>query len=175
MVYIVLFEPEKPANVGNIIRTCMAFDARLIIIGPLSFDMSDKSLQRAGMDYLIGFKIEFLKTMEEFYAKHGNENVYYVTRYSKNVYTRMDYTSLTDDLYLMFGRESTGIPHDILRANLEKTVRIPMVINARSLNLANSVAIVLSEAERQRKFYGLSTEEAIKGPDFLEEEGKKKD
>ncbi len=175
MVYVVLFEPEKPANVGNIIRTCMAFDASLIIIGPLSFDMSDKSLKRAGMDYMIGFKIEFIPTMEEFYKRHGNNNVFYVTRYSKNVYTRMDYSSLTGDLYLMFGRESTGIPHDVLRANLDHTVRIPMVIDARSLNLSNSVAIVLSEALRQRKFFGLSTVEAIKGEDFLIEEGKKKE
>jgi tRNA (cytidine/uridine-2'-O-)-methyltransferase len=173
MVYVVLFEPEKPANVGNIIRTCMAFDASLIIVGPLSFDMSDKALKRAGMDYLLGCHIEHLDTLDEFYLKHKDAKVFYVTRYSKNVYTSMDYSSLTEDLYLMFGRESTGIPHDVLRAHLEKTVRIPMVINARSLNLANSVAIVLAEVMRQRKFFSLSTIEAIKGEDFLTEEEKK--
>jgi len=174
MVYVVLFEPEKPANVGNIIRTCMAFDAKLIIIGPLSFDLSDKSLKRAGMDYMIGFDIEFLPDIPSFYAKHKDANVFYVTRYSKKVYSSADYSDITSDLFLMFGRESTGIPHDVLREHLEKTVRIPMVIDARSLNLSNSVAIVLSEAERQRKFFGLSTVEAIKGQDFLEEEVIKK-
>lgn len=174
MVYVVLFEPEKPANVGNIIRTCMAFDAGLIIIGPLSFDLSDKSLKRAGMDYMIGFKIEFLPDMDAFYKKHPNQNVYYVTRYSTKVYTSADYSLVTEDLFLMFGRESTGIPHSVLVDHLDKTIRIPMVIDARSLNLANSVAIVLSEAMRQRKFFGLSTIEAIKGQDFLLEEAKKK-
>jgi tRNA (cytidine/uridine-2'-O-)-methyltransferase len=172
MIYIVLFEPEKPANVGNIIRTCMAFGTGLIIVGPLSFDLDDKSLKRAGMDYLVGFPIEQDKDLDEFYQKHGNQDVFYVTRYSKNIYTEADFSKLTGDLYLMFGRESTGIPHKVLLANYEKTLRIPMVPEARSLNLANSVAIVLAEAERQRKFFGLATREAIKGEDFLFEEGK---
>ena len=173
MVYVVLFEPEKPANVGNIIRTCMAFDAGLIIIGPLSFDLSDKSLKRAGMDYMIGFKIDFFPDIEAFYRKYPGQDVYYVTRYSTNVYSSADFSSVTGDLFLMFGRESTGIPHSILVNNFDKTIRIPMVIDARSLNLANSVAIVLAEAMRQRKFFGLSTIEAIKGQDFLFEEAKK--
>jgi tRNA (cytidine/uridine-2'-O-)-methyltransferase len=175
MVYVVLFEPEKPANVGNIIRTCMALGAGLKIIGPLSFDLSDKSLRRAGMDYLIGFPIEFLQDMDEYEEKYGNENTFYVTRYSKNVYSEADYSDVLKDLYLMFGRESTGIPHDTLRKHYEKTVRIPMVPAARSLNLANSVAIVLSEALRQQRFEGLATQEEIKGEDFLFEEVKKKD
>lgn len=95
MNYIVLFEPEKPANVGNIIRTCMAFNAGLIIIGELSFELSDKSLKRAGMDYMVGFKIERIKDLEEFFLKYGNENIYYVTRYSKNIYSEPDYSSTT--------------------------------------------------------------------------------
>src|SRR5574344_453740 len=136
MIYIVLFEPEKPANVGNIIRTCMAMKAGLIIIGPLSFDMSEKSLRRAGMDYLIDFPIERDATMEEFDARHGKENIFYVTRYSKNIYSQADFSSLRDDLYLMFGRESTGIPHEVLLEHYPKTLRIPMAPEARSLNLA---------------------------------------
>lgn len=167
MVYIVLFEPEKPANVGNIIRTCMAMKAGLIIIGPLSFDMSSKALKRAGMDYLIDFPVERLKDMAEFDSKHAEDNVFYVTRYSKNIYSMADYSSLDSDLYLMFGRESTGIPHDVLLKHYGKTVRIPMAPEARSLNLANSVAIVLAEAMRQKKYYGLATQEEIKGEDFL--------
>lgn len=175
MNYVVLFEPEKPANVGNIIRTCMALGAGLKIIGPLSFDLSDKSLRRAGMDYLVGFPIEFLKDMDEYDEKYGKENTFYVTRYSKNVYSSADYSDTLTDLYLMFGRESTGIPHDVLRKHYEKTVRIPMVPSARSLNLSNSVAIVLSEALRQQRFEGLATQEEIKGEDFLFEEAKKKE
>jgi len=172
MVNIVLFEPEKPANVGNIIRTCMAMDAHLIIVGDLSFSMSDKALKRAGMDYIIGFDIEREKTLEDFFAHHKNEDVYYVTRYAQQVYTEFDYSDVLKDVYFMFGRESTGIPHQVLRNNLEKTIRIPMAIDARSLNLSNSVAIVLLEAERQRKFFGLSTKEAIKGENFLIDEKK---
>lgn len=174
MNYIVLFEPEKPGNVGNIIRTCMALNAGLKIIGPLSFDLSDKSLRRAGMDYLIGFPIEFIKDLDEYMNKYGKEDNYFVTRYSKHVYTRMDYSSVLHDHYFMFGRESTGIPHDFLRKHYEKTVRIPMVPEARSLNLSNSVAIVLSEALRQQGFEGLATQEEIKGPDFLFNENKEK-
>ncbi|MFA6861248.1 MAG: tRNA (cytidine(34)-2'-O)-methyltransferase [Bacilli bacterium] len=164
---IVLFEPEKPANTGNIIRTCMALDATLTIIGNPTFDLSDKAFKRAEMDYCIGFKIERFLTIDEFLAKHGKEDGYYVTRYSENVYTRFDYSDIACDHWFMFGRESTGIPKDVLKSHYDKTIRIPMAINARSLNLANSVAIVLSEAIRQQGFYNLATTETIKGRDFL--------
>ena len=172
MVNIVLFEPEKPANVGNIIRTCMAMDAHLIIVGNLTFSMSNKALKRAGMDYIIGFDVETEKTLDDFFKHHKDDNIYYVTRYAKQIYTDFDYSDVLSDVYFMFGRESTGIPHDILRKHIDRTIRIPMAIDARSLNLSNSVAIVLLEAERQRKFWGLATKEAIKGEDFLVEEKK---
>ncbi|MFA6796131.1 MAG: tRNA (cytidine(34)-2'-O)-methyltransferase [Bacilli bacterium] len=172
MINIVLFEPEKPANVGNIIRTCMAMDAHLIIIGELTFSMSDKALKRAGMDYIIGFDIERERTIEDFLSHHKNDDIYFVTRYAEQTYTDFDYSNVLSDVYFMFGRESSGIPHDILRDHLDRTIRIPMAIDARSLNLSNSVAIVLLEAERQRKFFGLSTKEAIKGGDFLIKEKK---
>lgn len=172
MINIVLFEPEKPANVGNIIRTCMAMDAHLIIVGDITFSMSDKALKRAGMDYIIGFDIEREKNIEDFLEHHKNDSVYYVTRYAKQVYTEFDYSNVLEDVYFMFGRESSGIPHDVLRKHIDRTIRIPMAIDARSLNLSNSVAVVLLEAERQRKFFGLSTKEAIKGEDFLLKEKK---
>ncbi|MCI2069627.1 MAG: tRNA (cytidine(34)-2'-O)-methyltransferase [Bacilli bacterium] len=175
MIHIVLFEPEKPANVGNIIRTCMAFSCSLTIIGPLSFDLSDKALKRAGMDYMIGFPLERFLSLDDFYLKRGKEKIFYVTRYSKNIYSQADFSDVATDLYLMFGRESTGIPHDILRANYPYTLRIPMAPEARSLNLADSVALVLGEAERQRKFFGLATREAIKGEDFLFKEAEEKE
>ncbi len=164
---IVLFQPEKPANVGNIIRTCMAMDASLAIIGPLSFELSDKTLRRAEMDYAIGFEIERFDTIDEFLLAHPHEEGFYVTRYSENVYSDCDMKNPAKSYFFMFGRESTGIPKDVLKEHYDHTMRIPMAINARSLNLSNSVAIILSEALRQQDFPNLSTTETIKGRDFL--------
>jgi tRNA (cytidine/uridine-2'-O-)-methyltransferase len=164
---IVLFQPEKPANTGNILRTCMALDASLTIIGPLPFDLDDKAFRRAGMDYAVGFPIERFATIDDFLAVHGTEDGYYVTRYSEHVYSAFDVSDSGASHWFMFGRESTGIPKDVLQAHYARTMRIPMAINARSLNLSDSVAIVLSEALRQQRFPSLSTTETIKGRDFL--------
>lgn len=164
---VVLFQPEKPANVGNIIRTCMAFDCKLTIIGPLTFSLDDKAFKRAEMDYAIRFDIERIETIEEFLKIHGHEDGYYVTRYSEKTYCDFDFSSVSKNHWFMFGRESTGIPKEVLKQHYEKTMRIPMAIDARSLNLSNSVAIVLSEALRQQDFFNLSTTETIKGKDFL--------
>lgn len=164
---IILFKPEKPANVGNIMRTCSATSTKLIIIGPLSFEIDDKSLKRAGMDYLDNLDFTFYENLEEFEKVFKDKKIFYITRYSKKVYSEEDFSNPVEDIYLMFGRESTGIPHEILRANLEKCLRIPMVPFARSLNLSNSVAIVLFEVLRQQKFHNLATREEIKGEDFL--------
>ena len=167
MIGIILYRPEKPANVGNIMRTCMATDVKLYIIGPLTFELNDRSLKRAGMDYIKESDFKIFKDLDEAMNYFKDETIYYVTRYSKNVYSSFDYSDIVHDIYFMFGRESTGIPHDLLRANIDKTIRIPMVPSARSLNLSNSVAIVLFEALRQQKFFNLSTQELIKGEDFL--------
>ncbi len=167
MIGIILYRPEKPGNVGNIMRTCMATDVKLYIIGPLTFELNDKSLKRAGMDYIKESDFKIFKDLDEAMNYFKDETIYYVTRYSKNVYSSFDYSDIVHDIYFMFGRESTGIPHDLLRANIDKTIRIPMVPSARSLNLSNSVAIVLFEALRQQKFFNLSTQELIKGEDFL--------
>ncbi len=167
MIGIILYRPEKPANVGNIMRTCMATDVKLYIIGPLTFELNDRSLKRAGMDYIKESDFKIFKDLDEAMNYFKDETIYYVTRYSKNVYSSFDYSDIVHDIYFMFGRESTGIPHDLLRANIDKTVRVPMVPSARSLNLSNSVAIVLFEALRQQKFFNLSTQELIKGEDFL--------
>lgn len=170
MVGIILYRPEKPGNVGNIIRTCLASEAKLYIIGPLTFSLTEKELQRAGMDYIKESDFVIYKDYDEFLKDFSDKNIYYVTRYSNKVYSSFDYSNIEEDIYFMFGRESTGIPHDILRENFGKTGRIPMTISARSLNLSNCVALVLYECLRQRKFYGLATYETIKGEDFLEEE-----
>lgn len=172
MVGIILYRPEKPGNVGNIIRTCMASEAKLFIIGPLTFSLTEKELQRAGMDYIKESDFAIYKDYDEFLKDFSDKNIYYVTRYSNKVYSSFDYSNIEEDIYFMFGRESTGIPHDILKENIDKTCRIPMTISARSLNLSNCVALVLYECLRQRKFYGLATYETIKGENFLENEFK---
>lgn len=172
MIYIILYRPEKPMNTGNIMRTAVAVNATLVIIGPISFSLSDKDLKRVGLDYIDNLKLEYYPTYDEFLKHYDEDNIYYVTRYSKKVYSSFDFSNPTEDVYLMFGRESTGIPHDILLKHYEKTLRLPMVPEARSLNLSNCVAIVTYEVLRQRKFIGLSTSEAIKGEDFLINEKK---
>ena len=167
MIHIVLYRPEKPQNTGNIMRTCVAINATLDIIGPLSFSLDSKDLKRAGMDYIDSLKYNFFPTYEDYLKEYPNADTYYVTRYSNKVYSSFNFENITHDIFLMFGRESTGIPHDILKAHPDRLLRIPMVPEARSLNLSNSVAIVVYEVLRQAKFPNLSTHESIKGEDFL--------
>ena len=167
MIHIVLYRPEKPQNTGNIMRTCVAIHATLHIIGPITFSIDNKDLQRVGMDYIDDLKLIFHPTYEDFIKGNPKADVYYVTRYAKTVYSSYDFSKHIEDIYLMFGRESTGIPHDILKEHQDKLMRIPMVPEARSLNLSNCVALVSYEVLRQQNFLGLATEEAIKGPDFL--------
>ena len=174
MIHIVLYQPEKPQNTGNIMRTCVAINATLDIIGPLSFSLDEKSLKRAGMDYIDSLKWNVFDNYEEYLKEYPNANTYYVTRYSNKVYSSFDFKiDKYRDIFLMFGRESTGIPHDILRSHPDRLLRIPMVPEARSLNLSNSVAIVVYEVLRQLDYMDLSTSEAIKGEDFLINEKKK--
>ncbi len=167
MIHIVLYRPEKPQNTGNIMRTCVAINATLDIIGPLSFSLDAKDLKRAGLDYIDSLKYHYFSTYEEYLKEYPNADTYYVTRYSNSVYSEFNFCSITHDIFLMFGRESTGIPHDILRSHPDRLLRIPMVPEARSLNLSNSVAIVVYEVLRQLKYPNLSTQEAIKGEGFL--------
>ena len=173
MLHIVLYRPEKPQNTGNIMRTCVAIHATLHIIGPLTFSIDSKDLKRAGMDYIDDLKMEYYEDYEDFEKRFITDNIYYVTRYSNKVYSTFDLSDQVHDIAIMFGRESTGIPHDILRAHPDRLLRLPMVPEARSLNLSNCVAIVAYEVLRQQNFPGLSTSEAIKGEDFLVNETKK--
>jgi len=172
MIDIILYRPEKPANVGNIMRTCAATKSRLIIIGPISFSLEEKDIKRSGMDYIEELNMTFYKDYEEFTKNYSLNNIYYVTRYSNEIYTLFDYGDASISLALMFGRESTGIPHEILLEHKDRLLRIPMVSNARSLNLSNSVAIVLYHVLYKKNFPSLSTREEIKGEDFLFNEKK---
>ena len=154
-------------------RTCVAIHAKLHIIGPLTFSIDSKDLKRVGMDYIDDLKMEYYEDYEDFVKRSQLDNVYYITRYSNKVYSSFDLSNPVNDIGLMIGRESTGIPHDILRSHPDRLMRIPMVPEARSLNLSNCVAIVAYEVLRQQKYPELSTSEAIKGEDFLINEAKK--
>ena len=167
MLHIILYQPEMPANVGNIMRTAMALNATLHIIGPTPIKFDDKSLKRAGMDYIGDLSFFIYESIDEFMNKHKDQNIFYVSRYSNKNYTEFDYGRFDQGIYIMFGNESYGLPMDLLRHNKEKTLRIPMVASARSLNLSNAVAIVSYEIMQQQEFYNLATSEVIKGDDYL--------
>lgn len=149
MIHIVLMEPEQGGNVGNIGRTCLAIGARLHLIEPLGFRLSDKEIKRAGMDYWYQVDVRTYVDYAEFLELNPNAHVYMATTKSKQTYTEVTYE---DDCYIMFGKESAGIPEEILLQHKEDCIRIPMLPDIRSLNLANSVAIVSYEAMRQQGF-----------------------
>ena len=146
---IVLYEPEIPANTGNIGRTCVATGTSLHLIEPLGFSLSEKALKRAGMDYWKDLDVHTYVNWEDFCEKNLGVKIYYATTKARHVYSEVDYES---DCYIMFGKESAGIPEEILKENPDTCVRIPMIGETRSLNLSNSVAIVLYEALRQNDF-----------------------
>ena len=146
---IVLLEPEIPANTGNIGRTCVATDTRLHLIEPLGFSLSEKALKRAGMDYWGQLDVTTYVNYEDFLQKNPKAKIYYATTKGRHVYSDVQYE---EDCYIMFGKESAGIPEEILKDHPNECVRIPMIGETRSLNLSNSVAIVLYEALRQNHF-----------------------
>jgi len=155
MLNIVLFEPEIPANTGNIGRTCVATNTRLHLIEPLGFSLSEKNLKRAGMDYWKDLDVRTYIDFEDFMEKNPDAKIYMATTKAPNVYSEVKYEP---DCYIMFGKESAGIPEEILVKHKEDSVRIPMIGDIRSLNLSNSVAIILYEALRQNGFAGMETE-----------------
>lgn len=146
---IVLFEPEIPANTGNIGRTCVATGTRLHLIEPLGFRLNEKEIKRAGMDYWSQLDVTRYINFEDFLEKNPGAKIYMATTKAPNVYTEVNYEP---DCYMMFGKESAGIPEEILVNHKADCIRIPMIGEIRSLNLSNSVAIVLYEALRQNHF-----------------------
>lgn len=149
MINIVLLEPEQGGNVGNIGRTCLAIGAKLHLIEPLGFRLSDKEIRRAGMDYWYQVDVTTYMDYNEFLQKNPGAHIYMATTKSRQTYTDVTYE---DNCYIMFGKESAGIPEEILLKHKPDCVRIPMLPDIRSLNLANSVAIVAYEAMRQQEF-----------------------
>ena len=153
-IHIVLHEPEIPQNTGNIARTCAATGASLHLIRPMGFEVDDKKLKRAGLDYWDKLDITYYDGLSDFEARHRNAAVYYFSTKAPRAYTEIAYP---DEVYIMFGKESAGLPEKLLRAHPDTTVRIPMREGLRSLNLSNSVAVAVYEILRQSGFAGLSS------------------
>ena len=151
-LHIVLHEPEIPQNTGNIARTCAATGASLHLIEPLGFTVTDAKLKRAGLDYWDKLDITYYKNLEDFYSRTAGGKYFYFSTKAPRAYTEIEYP---DNCYLIFGKETKGLPEDVLKANLDTTVRIPMRQTLRSLNLSNSVAIAVYETLRQWDFDGL--------------------
>ncbi len=151
-MHIVLVEPEIPANTGNISRTCAITNTHLHLVRPLGFSTDDKHLKRAGLDYWDFLSIDYYDSFQEVKDKYPNGRFFYATTKAKQSYDQIQY--LADD-FLIFGKETAGLPMDLLKANHKYCIRIPMGKNLRSLNLSNSVAIILYEALRQMNFNGL--------------------
>lgn len=168
MINIVLYEPEIPQNTGNIMRTCAGTNTRLHLIEPLGFKLDEKSIKRCGVNYIENCEYFVYKNWDDFKSKNEGD-FYYLTRYGKKPHTSFDYSEQNKEIYLVFGKESTGIPKEILQKDLEHCMRIPINANIRSLNLSNCVAIMLFEVLRQQDYRDLLRTEPFKGENYIEE------
>ena len=157
-INIILHEPEIPQNTGNIARTCAATGASLHLIRPMGFEVDDKKLKRAGLDYWHKLDITYYDGLDDFNAKHPDAIIYYFSTKAPRAYTEIVYGK---EVYLMFGKESKGLPEELLKANKENCVRIPMRENLRSLNLSNAAAIAVYEVLRQHNFENLVEEGSL--------------
>lgn len=151
---IVLVEPEIPQNTGNIARTCAATGARLHLVKPMGFEIDDKKLKRAGLDYWHMLDITYYENIDDFFERNKNGNFYFAS--TKSLYRHSD-VKFKDNDYILFGKETKGLDEKLLKDNKDKCIRIPMIEGARSLNLSNSVAIVIYEALRQNDYFDLET------------------
>lgn len=167
MINIVLYEPEIPENTGNIMRTCAGTNTTLHLIRPFGFIFDEKHLKRSGANYLDKVKYKIYDDFEEFTTQNKGK-YYYFTRYGHHAPSEYNYNETNEDIYLIFGKESTGIPKEILKNNLSTCIRIPTTDNIRSLNLSNCVAIGLYEVLRQKNYLNLLKDEPFKGKDYLE-------
>ena len=175
MINVVLFEPEIPGNTGNIMRTCVATNTKLHLIKPLGFSLDEKYIRRSGVNYIDNCVYELYENWEDFITKHKDDinNMYFLTRYGHKPHTTFDYSDSSKDLYFVFGKESTGIPREILKPYLDRCMRMPMTDKVRALNLSNTVAIMVYEALRQQDYNDLLREEphdsGHKGDHFIED------
>ena len=162
---IVMCEPEIPQNTGNIMRTCVATNSKLHLIEPLGFKMDDKTVKRCGVNYIDNCDYTIYKNFEEFKSKNKGK-YYFFTRYGHKPHT--DFEFKDENIYLIFGKESTGIPKEILKDHLDTCMRLPMTDKVRALNLSNCVAIATYEVLRQNDYFDLLRDEPFKGEDYLE-------
>lgn len=160
-IHVVLYQPEIPSNTGNIARTCAATDTTLHLIRPLGFSTDDKMLKRAGLDYWEFVNIVYYDSLDEFFEKNAGGEFYYLTKFGEKSHSTFDYSDLNKDYYFIFGRETTGLPREVVENNKDASLRIPMNQNVRSLNLSNTAAILIYEALRQQNYPNLD----IKGPE----------
>ncbi|MBR3840799.1 MAG: tRNA (cytidine(34)-2'-O)-methyltransferase [Erysipelotrichales bacterium] len=171
MLHLVVYQPEIPQNTGNMMRTCVATGTVLHLIEPLGFKVDDKSLKRAGMDYIDRLTWYVHKDWNEFMEKNNNpKNIYFLTRYGEVPPSHFDYSNIEEDYYFVVGKESTGIDKDILKDHLDHCMRLPMTKESRSLNVSNTAAIIIYEALRQQNYASLAFEEYLKGPNVLKGE-----
>lgn len=168
MINVVLFEPEIPMNTGNIMRTCVATDTILHLIKPLGFSLEDKYIKRSGVNYVNNCNYIVYENIEEFFKKNKG-TYYFLTRYGHKPHTSFNYSNKDENIYFFFGKESSGIPTRILKPYIDKCMRIPMTDKVRTLNLSNTVAIMIYEALRQQNYNELLKEEPHKSKNFIEE------
>lgn len=167
MINIVLYEPEIPGNTGNIMRTCAGTNTKLHLIKPLGFSLDDRYVRRSGANYIDDCDYAVYENFEDFRKKNSHGTYYFLTRYGKKPHTSFDYSKVEENIYLIFGKESTGIPKDILKNHLNQCMRIPMNDKIRALNLSNAVAVMLFEVLRQQDYPNLLKTEPFKGEDYL--------
>ena len=168
MINIVLFEPEIPGNTGNIMRTCAATDTKLHLIKPLGFSLDESYIKRSGANYIDECNYTIYENWDDFKSK--NEGTYYfLTRYGKKPHTEFNYSNKDENIYLVFGKESSGLPLEILKDDLEHCLRIPMTDKVRALNLSNCAAIMVYEVLRQQDYRELLRTEPFKGENYIEE------
>lgn len=168
MIHVVLFEPEIPGNTGNIMRTCVATNTKLHLIKPLGFSLDEKSIKRSGVNYIEFCDYQMYENIDDFFSKNKG-TYYFLTRYGHKPHTSFDYSDQNEAIYFFFGKESTGIPPQILKPYLDHCMRMPMTDRVRALNLSNSVAIMVYEALRQQDYRELLREEPHKSKNFIEE------
>ena len=169
MLNVVLYEPEIPQNTGNIMRTCVATGAKLHLIEPLGFILNDKTIKRSGVNYIDKLNYQVYEDFNDF-TKKNKGDYYFFTRYGKKPHTSFDFSDKEREIYLIFGKESTGIPKEILRNYLDRCTRIPTTSSVRALNLSNCVAVATYEVLRQQDYPSLQKTEPHKGEDWLLED-----
>lgn len=166
MINIVLYEPEIPQNTGNIMRTCAGTGVKLHLIEPLGFSLDEKAIKRSGVNYIEHCDYTVYESWNDFLNQNQGD-FYFLTRYGQQTHTDVDYSDINKDIYLVFGKESTGIPKEILKEHIENCYRIPTNDHIRALNLSNCVALVLYEVLRQQDYPNLLKREPFKGENYL--------